>query len=77
VPLLTGQTPENFAAGERRMHEQTNKCVLRLGDILEQSGQRQKVVIVDPDEIAWLPYGRELFSKRFIGLEVSVPVGLF
>ena len=60
------------------MHEQTNKCVLRLlVDILEQSGQRQKVVVVDPDKIAWLPHGRELLSKRLIGLEVSLPVGLF
>jgi hypothetical protein len=60
------------------MHEQTNKCFLGLFvDILEQSRQRQKMVVVDPDEIAWLPDGREFFSKRLIGLEVSFPVGLF
>lgn len=75
---LTRQTPEDLAAGERRMYEQTNKCVLGLlVDILEQSGQRQKVIVVYPDEVAWLPYGHELFSKCLIGLEVSLPVRLF
>jgi len=60
------------------MHEQTNKCFLGLlVDILEQLGQRQEVIVVDPDEIAWLPDTRKLFSKQFIGLEVSFPVRLF
>ena len=60
------------------MHEQTNKCFLRLlVGILEQSRERQKMVVVDPDEIARLPYGHELFGKRLIGLEVSLPVRLF
>jgi len=60
------------------MHEQTNKCVLGLlVGVLEQSGQRQKVVVVDPDEIAWLPDGGKFFCKRFIGLEVCFPVRLF
>ena len=75
---LTWQTPEDLAAGERRMYEQTNKCVLGLlVDILEQSRQRQKVIVVYPDEVAWLPYSHELFSKCLIGLEVSLPVRLF
>ena len=60
------------------MHEQTNKCVLcPLVDVLEQPGQRQQMVVVDPDEVAWLPDAREFFGKRFIGLEVSFPVRLF
>ena len=75
---LTWQTPEDLAAGERRMHEQTNKCILcLLVDVLEQPGQRQQMVVVDPDEITRLPDAREFFSKRFIGLEVSFPVRLF
>ncbi len=60
------------------MHEQTNKCLLRLlVGILEQSGKGQEMVVVDPNEITRLPYGCELFSKRLIGLEVSLPVRLF
>ena len=60
------------------MHEQANKCLLRLlVGILEQSWERQKVVVVDPDEVARLPYGHELFSKRLIGLEVRLPMRLF
>jgi hypothetical protein len=59
------------------MHEQANKCVLGLlVDIFEQLGQRQEVVVVDPDEIARLPDTREFFSKRLVGSEVSFPVRL-
>ena len=56
------------------MHEQANKCVLGLLHILEQLGQRQEVVVVDPDEITRLPDAREFFGKYLIGLEIRIPV---
>ena len=60
------------------MYEQSNECLLcLLVDVLEQPGQWQKMIVMDPDEIAWLPDTREFFGKRFIGLEVSLPVRLF
>lgn len=72
---LTGQTPKDLAAGERRMYEQTNKSVLGLFiHAFEQPGQRQEMVVVNPNKVARLPDAREFFSKRLIGLEVSLPV---
>lgn len=66
-----GQTAEDFRRWERCVHEEAN---LGVGESLsEHGGQEQKVVVVDPDPVPWLPSLRQSVGKRFIDLDVLSP----
>jgi hypothetical protein len=70
--LHTWQTPEHFAARERRVHEETYDCI--GDDLPEHLRHEEEVVVVHPYEVSGAVDIHNAFGEGQIGLLVVGPV---